>query len=101
MSISVLIEVEDDGSVTVGTPPEESGVDGSRPAMGGMMSEEQSDKSFMQPVGSVDEALAKAKDILSGAQQPEGQAQGNMWDRVKRDRQMQRQPGGPMMGMKG
>ncbi len=114
MSVTVQIEVEDDGSVTVGQPPEDSGAEGATPSgsmpggmpMGTMMasggtgasgSEEKADKSFMQPAASIDDALQKARAILTQGQ-PE--AQGNIWDRVKRDKQMASQPGGPMMGMR-
>jgi hypothetical protein len=52
----------------------------------------------MQPAESIDAALEMARGLLTQGQ-PE--AQGNIWDRVKRDKQIQNQPGGPMMGKMG
>jgi len=75
----VEIEVSPDGKVMFGIcPPEE---------------ESSEPKGYMQPVGSIDEAMAKAKEALGG-----GESDGDMWDRVQRDRQMHSQAGGPMMG---
>lgn len=79
--VCIEIEVSPDGQVMFGIcPPEE---------------ESNEPKGYMQPVGSIDEALAKAKEVLAG----QGEAdQNDMWNRVQRDRQMSSQPGGPMMG---
>lgn len=55
---TVEIEINDQGQVTVGEPPqaEETG----QPDM-------QEDKSYMRPAASVDEALNQARTILSSA----------------------------------
>lgn len=92
----VEIEVDDQGQVTVGVCPPEQETPG----------EEQQDKQYMQPAQSVEEALTTAKDLLTnpqaqaaeGGQQPGGQSQNDMWNKVQRDRAMESQPGGPMMG---
>lgn len=52
----------------------------------------------MQPAKDVDDALNKARALLTGeAGKPD---QNEMWNRVQRDRAMADQPGGPLMGMK-
>lgn len=63
MSICVEIEVDDQGKVSVGIDPEQK---------------EPNDNANMQPAASIDEALAKAKQLLSqggGQNQAEQQFQ--------------------------
>lgn len=57
--IAVEIEVDDQGKVTVGMPPqaEETG-----------QQDTQEDKSYMSPAASVDDALKVARDMLTNPQ---------------------------------
>ena len=52
----------------------------------------------MQPVADIEAALSTARDLLSGGTgvQTQEAMDGQTWNRAKADRQMQRQPGGPM-----
>lgn len=92
--ICVEIEVDDDGSVAVGVVPqameaaEEPGKvlstgAPSGPAPQGPAPEDQ-EKQYLQPAASIDEALAKAKQLLASGGAPE--APGALWDQAKRDR---------------
>lgn len=64
---AVEIEVDDQGQVTVGTPPqaEETGAQ-----------DVQEDKSYMKPADSVDAALQAAKDMLTGKSGEQAMQQG-------------------------
>lgn len=106
MSVTVKIEVDDQGQYSVGLDKTDveatAGMQpgamqpGGMPGMGA--APEATEDAGMQPAESVDAALEMARGLLT---QGKPEAQGNIWDRVKRDKQMQSQPGGPMMGMKG
>lgn len=65
----VEIEVDDQGQVTVGLCPPDEGQNGPE----GSQQEESAEKDYMQPAANVDDALAKAKQLLSG-QTPNDQA---------------------------
>lgn len=56
MATCIEIEISDQGAVTVGVCPPEP------------VEETGAQKEYMQPAASVDEALAKAKQLLSGGQ---------------------------------
>lgn len=105
--IAVKIELDDAGKYTVGidTADQDAGQQGGAPT-GGMMSAapEGQEDAGMQPVADLEAALSAARDLLTNPQAQaadQGTAPDQMWNTVKRDRQMQAQPGGPMMGTMG
>lgn len=78
--ITVCIEIDDQGQISVGMEPQESedaGAQGSAPSQqGGQMTnladipagdEEDAEKSYMQPAKSIDQALSMARDMLMQA----------------------------------
>lgn len=88
MGICVKIEIDDNGQISVGQEPEEQEQPGAdqgaqgggqqqEAAAGGGADDEAAEKQYMNPVRSVDEALAMAKQLLAQAQSgtPQGQAQ--------------------------
>jgi hypothetical protein len=72
MGICVEIEVDDDGTIAVGVVPqsEEATEDKGEPNSGEQPGQGEADeKQYLEPVRSIDEALAKAKELLAGAGQ--------------------------------
>jgi hypothetical protein len=72
----VVIETDEAGKVMVGALPQDQ-----KPDYGNLL----------QPAGSVDEALAKAKELLGGQPEQEGQAEAQFKQGFAN-----RQPAGPM-----
>lgn len=74
MSLTVCIEIDDDGQITVGTEPDEAeqggqqsgGMPGAQPMQG---QGEESEDANMRSVKSIDEALQVAGDLLRNAPQ--------------------------------
>lgn len=92
--ICVEIEVDDDGSIAVGVVPqamesaEEPGqVPGApaQPPMPGAAPAEDREKKYLQPAASIDDALAKAKQLLAGGGNAAA-APGALWNQAKQDR---------------
>lgn len=103
MAITVKIEVDDQGQFTVGVDSGDQEAGPAQVGMGGGMAEGQEDAG-MKPAANVDEALQIARDLLTNPQAQAAQAkpdQNEMWNRVQRDRALEQQPGGPMMGKMG
>lgn len=80
---TVEIEMEDDGTFSVGSPPpetEEAGeAEGSPQDAGedteGSPAEESEEKAYMKPAKTIDEALDMARQLLVGGDEKEQQAQ--------------------------
>jgi hypothetical protein len=80
--IKVCIEIDEDGTISVGAEPPEAGDDaeaadaGQTPGMTDLAApqggEEGAEKSYMEPVKSIDEALSVARDLLRNAAQVGG-----------------------------
>ena len=105
--MKVCIEKDDQGQFTVGIDSgdqEAGGMGGG--AMGPRMmagGEPIDGQGGMQPVADIEAALSTARDLLSGGTgvQTQEAMDGQTWNRAKAARQMQKQPGGPMMGKMG
>ena len=102
--MKVCIEKDEQGQFTVGVDSGDQDAGGMGPRMmaGGEPVEGQEDAG-MQPVADIEAALSTARDLLSGGTgvQTQEAMDGQMWNRAKADRQMAKQPGGPMMGKMG
>ncbi len=76
-AIKVCIEVGEDGAISVGAEPSESGDQGAA-ADPGMMdmaqppAGEDAERSYMRPAGSIEQALSIARDLLRSASQVGG-----------------------------
>jgi hypothetical protein len=86
--ITVCIEIDEDGTISVGAEPsesEDSSDDGSDPSQAQGMTdlsqppeagEEDAEKSYMKPVNSIEQALSVARDLLKNANQVSGATMG-------------------------
>ena len=106
--IKVCIAKDDQGQFTVGTDENQAEANGPRMMAGGMPMDESKDAANMQPVADIEAALSTARDLLTSPQAqaadqgpPTGAQPDQIWNRAKADRQMAKQPGGPMMGKMG
>jgi hypothetical protein len=82
--ITVCIEIDEDGTISVGAEPSES-EDSSDPSQAQGMTdlsqppeagEEDAEKSYMKPVNSIEQALSVARDLLKNANQVSGATMG-------------------------
>lgn len=78
MTKTVCIEMDDDGTITVGLEPASEDQGGAEPPEDSKAEEDQ-EKSWMSPAKDIDDALSTAKDLLTSdqAQQANDQAGNN------------------------